>query len=130
MSDAIISKKYEISTNSADGTLGALTKSNSNYEFEFKDGELIGAHRIDTQGGRSGTWKSKKQVNPNSKEWEQLLESDAATQAYNEAIHKGKTDNYIDDINDATSAGGSKIASDADDLTDVVCLLNSIQYIY
>ena len=112
MSDAIISKKYEISTNSADGTLGALTKSNSNYEFEFKDGELIGAHRIDTQGGRSGTWKSKKQVNPNSKEWEQLLESDAATQAYNEAIHKGKTDNYIDDINDATSAGGSKIASD------------------
>ena len=38
MSEAIISKKYEISTNSADGALGALTKSNSNYEFQFKDG--------------------------------------------------------------------------------------------
>ena len=83
MSEAKISKTYQISTNSADGTLGALTKSNSNYQFEFKDGELVGAHRIDTQGGRSGTWKSKKQVNPNSKEWEQLLESDAATNDYN-----------------------------------------------
>ena len=112
MSEAKISKTYQISTNSADGTLGALTKSNSNYQFEFKDGELVGAHRIDTQGGRSGTWETKKQVNPDSKEWEQLLESDAATNAYNEAIHGKNTDNYIDDINDATSAGGSKIASD------------------
>ena len=111
MSDAIISKRYQISTNSADGTFGALTKSNSNYEFEFKDGELVGAYRIDTQGGRSGTWETKKQVNPDSKEWEQLLESDAATNAYNEAIHGSNTDNYIDDINDDTSAGGTKIAS-------------------
>ena len=111
MSEAKISKTYQISTNSADGTFGALTKSNSNYEFEFKDGELVGAYRIDTQGGRSGTWESKKQVNPNSKEWEQLLESDAATNAYNEAIHGKNTDNYIDDINDDTSAGGTKIAS-------------------
>ena len=83
MSDAIISKKYEISTNSADGTLGALTKSNSNYEFQFKDGKLIGAHRIDSQSGRSGTWNTKKQVNPDSKECDQLLESNAATNAYN-----------------------------------------------
>tara|TARA_B100000282_G_scaffold171032_1_gene123890 strand:- start:21 stop:1502 length:1482 start_codon:yes stop_codon:yes gene_type:complete len=111
MSEAKISKTYQISTNSADGTLGALTKSNSNYQFEFKDGELVGAYRIDTQGGRSGTWETKKQVNPDSKEWEQLLESDAATNAYNEAIHGKNTDNYIDDINDDTSAGGTKIAS-------------------
>ena len=111
MSEAKISKTYQISTNSADGTLGALTKSNSDYQFEFKDGELVGAYRIDTQGGRSGTWETKKQVNPNSKEWEQLLESDAATNAYNEAIHGKNTDNYIDDINDDTSAGGTKIAS-------------------
>ena len=111
MSDAIISKKYEISTNSADGTFGALTKSNSNYEFQFKDGKLIGANRIDTQGGRSGTWESKKQVNPDSKEWEQLLESDEVTQAYNEAVNGPNTDNYIDDINDTTSLGGNKIAS-------------------
>ena len=75
MSDAIISKKYEISTNSADGALGALTKSNSNYEFQFKDGELIGANRIDMIG-RGGKYESKKQVNPDSKEWKQLLESD------------------------------------------------------
>ena len=112
MSEAKISKTYQISTNSADGTFGALTKSNSNYEFEFKDGELVGAYRIDTQGGRSGTWETKKQVNPDSKEWEQLLESDAATTAYNEAIHGKNTDNYINDINDDTSAGGTKIASD------------------
>jgi len=111
MSDAKISKKYEISTNSSDGTLGALTKSNSDYEFEFKDGELIGAYRIDTQGGRSGSWTTKKQVDPESKEWEQLLESDAATNAYNEAVHGKNTDNYIDDINDDTSAGGTKIGS-------------------
>ena len=111
MSDFKTSKKYEISTNSADGTLGALTKSNSNYEFQFKDGKLIGAHRIDSQSGRSGTWNSNKQVNPGSKEWEQLLESDEVTQAYNEVVHKGNTDNYIDDINDDTSAGGTKISS-------------------
>ena len=110
MSEAKISKKYEISTNSADGALGALTKSNSNYEFQFKDGKLIGANRIDAIG-RKGKYESKKQVNPDSKEWEQLLESDAATQAYNEVVHKGNTDNYIDDINDTTSLGGPKIAS-------------------
>ena len=107
MSEAKISKTYQISTNSADGTLGALTKSNSNYQFEFKDGELVGAHRIDTQGGRSGTWETKKQVNPDSKEWKQLLESDDATNAYNEAIHGKNTDNYIDDINDDSSAVAS-----------------------
>ena len=111
MSEAKISKTYEISTNSADGTLGALTKSNSNYQFEFKDGELVGAYRIDTQGGRSGTWETKKQVNPESNEWKQLLESDAVTNAYNEVVHGKNTDNYIDDINDDTSAGGTKIAS-------------------
>ena len=111
MSDFKTSKRYEISTNSADGNLGALFKSNSNYEFQFKDGKLIGAHRIDTQGGRSGTWTTKKQVNPDSKEWEQLLESDAATNAYNEAVNGPNTDNYIDDINDTTSLGGNKIAS-------------------
>ena len=41
MSDTKISREYTINTNSADGTLGALTKSNSNYQFEFKDGELV-----------------------------------------------------------------------------------------
>ena len=111
MSDFKTSKRYEISTNSADGNLGALFKSNSNYEFQFKDGKLIGAHRIDTQGGRSGTWTTKKQVNPDSKEWEQLLESDAATNAYNEAVNGSNIDNYVDDINDDTSAGGTKIAT-------------------
>ena len=111
MADPIISKQYEIRTNSSDGTFGALTKSNSDYEFEFKDGELIGAYRIDTQGGRSGSWTTKKQVDPESKEWKQLLESDEVTQAYNEAIHKGKKENYIEDINDDTSTGGTKIGS-------------------
>ena len=110
MSDAIISKRNQISTNSADGTFGALTKSNSNYEFQFKDGELIGANRIDMIG-RGGKYESKKQVNPDSKEWKQLLESDEVTQAYNEVVHKGNTENYRDDINDDTSAGGTKISS-------------------
>ena len=107
MSDPIESKQYTINTNSSDGTFGALTKSNSNYTFQFKDGELNGAVRHDS--GVRGR-KFEKQVNPDSKEWKQLLESDAATQAYNEAIHKGEKDNYIDDINDDTSAGGTKVS--------------------
>ena len=124
MSDTKISREYTINTNSADGTLGALTKSKSKYQFQFEKGQLIGAYRVDSQSGRSGTWTTKKQVNPDSKEWEQILESTSyfnaageevelspTTQAYNEAINGPSVDNYIDDINDITSAGGNKIAS-------------------
>ena len=120
MADPIESKQYTIETNSSDGTFGALLKSKSNYTFQYKDGELVGAVRTD-DGVRGA--KIKKQVNPDSKEWKQLLEStsyfdsdgdeikkNAATQSYNEAIHKGKIDNYIDDINDPV--GGNKIVSD------------------
>ena len=59
MSDAKISKEYTISTNSADGTLGALTKSNSKYQFQFKDGKLVGAYRIYEFGGSEIAFREK-----------------------------------------------------------------------